>query len=107
MLRNASRTPLGRDWPHSGPNDDAEAHRGGEARGTGPTWAPDRLSVWPVEGGRYGVTRATTDRPGQRAHSAKSKGSPPLASVRVFAPTRTRQHRAARSARASERVDRA
>lgn len=22
---------------------------------TGPTWAPDRLSVWPVEGGRYGV----------------------------------------------------
>lgn len=22
---------------------------------TGPTWAPDRLSVWPVEGGRYGI----------------------------------------------------
>ena len=22
---------------------------------TGPTWAPDRLSVWPVEGGRYGL----------------------------------------------------
>jgi hypothetical protein len=22
---------------------------------TGPTWAPDELSVWPVEGGRYGV----------------------------------------------------
>ena len=22
---------------------------------TGPTWAPDRLSVWPVEGGRFGV----------------------------------------------------
>jgi hypothetical protein len=22
---------------------------------TGPTWAPDRLSVWPVEGGRFGI----------------------------------------------------
>lgn len=22
---------------------------------TGPTWAPDELSVWPVEGGRYGL----------------------------------------------------
>ena len=22
---------------------------------TGPVWAPDRLSVWPVEGGRYGI----------------------------------------------------
>lgn len=22
---------------------------------TGPVWAPDRLSVWPLEGGRYGV----------------------------------------------------
>jgi hypothetical protein len=22
---------------------------------TGPTWAPDQLSVWPVEGGRFGV----------------------------------------------------
>ena len=22
---------------------------------TGPTWAPDRLSLWPVEGGRYGI----------------------------------------------------
>jgi hypothetical protein len=22
---------------------------------TGPTWAPDRLSVWPVEGGRFGL----------------------------------------------------
>jgi hypothetical protein len=22
---------------------------------TGPTWAPDRLSVWPLEGGRYGI----------------------------------------------------
>lgn len=22
---------------------------------TGPTWAPDRLAVWPVEGGRYGI----------------------------------------------------
>jgi hypothetical protein len=22
---------------------------------TGPTWAPDRLSVWPIEGGRFGI----------------------------------------------------
>jgi hypothetical protein len=22
---------------------------------TGPVWAPDRLSVWPVEGGRHGI----------------------------------------------------
>ena len=22
---------------------------------TGPTWAPDRMSVWPVEGGRFGI----------------------------------------------------
>jgi hypothetical protein len=22
---------------------------------TGPTWAPDQLSVWPVEGGRFGI----------------------------------------------------
>lgn len=22
---------------------------------TGPLWAPDRLSVWPLEGGRYGI----------------------------------------------------
>lgn len=22
---------------------------------TGPTWAPDRLSVWPLEGGQFGI----------------------------------------------------
>lgn len=22
---------------------------------TGPTWAPDRMAIWPVEGGRFGV----------------------------------------------------
>ena len=22
---------------------------------TGPTWAPDQLSIWPVEGGRFGI----------------------------------------------------
>jgi len=22
---------------------------------TGPTWAPDRLSIWPLEGGSYGI----------------------------------------------------
>jgi hypothetical protein len=22
---------------------------------TGPTWAPDQLTIWPVEGGRFGI----------------------------------------------------
>jgi hypothetical protein len=22
---------------------------------TGPTWAPDQMSIWPVEGGRFGI----------------------------------------------------
>jgi hypothetical protein len=22
---------------------------------TGPTWAPDQLAIWPVEGGRFGI----------------------------------------------------
>jgi hypothetical protein len=26
---------------------------------TGPTWAPDELSIWPVEGGRYGLDALT------------------------------------------------
>lgn len=30
-------------------------HRTALPAETGPTWAPDRLSIWPVEGGRYGI----------------------------------------------------
>ena len=36
---------------------------------TGPTWAPDRLSVWPVEGGRYGIDAHYDGQTGvERAH---------------------------------------
>ncbi len=31
---------------------------------TGPTWAPDRLTVWPVEGGRYGIDAHYVGRTG-------------------------------------------
>lgn len=35
---------------------------------TGPTWAPDELSIWPVEGGRYGLDAHYQGRTGaQRA----------------------------------------
>ncbi len=35
---------------------------------TGPTWAPDRLSIWPVEGGRFGIDAHYHGRTGaQRA----------------------------------------
>ncbi len=35
---------------------------------TGPTWAPDELSVWPVEGGRFGLDAHYHGRTGtQRA----------------------------------------
>ena len=27
----------------------------GPARGDGTIWAPDQLSIWPVEGGRFGI----------------------------------------------------
>jgi hypothetical protein len=33
---------------------------------TGPTWAPDELSVWPVEGGRYGIDAHYHGRTGAR-----------------------------------------
>src|SRR5918997_2610144 len=41
---------------------------------TGPTWAPDQLSVWPVEGGRFGLDahyEGATD--GQRAEHQAHK----------------------------------
>jgi hypothetical protein len=33
---------------------------------TGPTWAPDELSLWPVEGGRYGIDAHYHGRTGAR-----------------------------------------
>jgi hypothetical protein len=41
---------------------------------TGPTWAPDRLSVWPVEGGRYGVDAHYHGQTGiERAHGQQDR----------------------------------
>jgi hypothetical protein len=46
---------------------------------TGPTWAPDRLSVWPVEGGRYGIDahyhgRTGVERARHHAQRLKAHG---------------------------------
>lgn len=41
---------------------------------TGPTWAPDELSVWPVEGGRFGLdARYAGDTGRQRARKQASR----------------------------------
>jgi hypothetical protein len=41
---------------------------------TGPTWAPDELSVWPVEGGRYGLDARYTGATGkQRAETQAAR----------------------------------
>jgi hypothetical protein len=46
---------------------------------TGPTWAPDQLSVWPVEGGRFGIDAhyhgtSGKARAGQQAERLKRVG---------------------------------
>jgi hypothetical protein len=41
---------------------------------TGPVWAPDRLSVWPVEGGRFGIDAHYHGVTGvERAHVQQSR----------------------------------
>jgi hypothetical protein len=78
--RKRDEPPLGdRTWS-SRPNPQA-----GEARTdmirhsalpaeTGPTWAPDQLSVWPVEGGRYGLDARYHGATGrQRAQHQRSR----------------------------------
>ena len=41
---------------------------------TGPVWAPDRLSVWPVEGGRFGIDAHYHGRTGlQRARGQQDR----------------------------------
>src|SRR5215475_4258261 len=37
---------------------------------TGPTWAPDELSIWPVEGGRFGLD-ARYQGPSGKARAAQ------------------------------------
>ncbi len=39
---------------------------------TGPTWAPDELSIWPVEGGRFGID-ARYQGPSGRARAAQQE----------------------------------
>jgi len=41
---------------------------------TGPMWAPDCLSVWPVEGGRYGIDAHYQGHSGiERAHGQQQR----------------------------------
>jgi hypothetical protein len=41
---------------------------------TGPTWAPDELSIWPVEGGRFGLDARYAGETGkQRARKQVSR----------------------------------
>jgi hypothetical protein len=40
---------------------------------TGPTWAPDQLAIWPVEGGRFGID-ARYHGPSGRARAAQQAG---------------------------------
>jgi hypothetical protein len=50
---------------------------------TGPVWAPDRLGVWPLEGGRYGIDAhyfgatgaARAERQAQRLQQAGLRAS--------------------------------
>ena len=57
---------------------------------TGPIWAPDRLSIWPVEGGRYGIDAHYQGKTGvERAeHQVKRLATAGLiASLRPEPPT--------------------
>ena len=52
---------------------------------TGPIWAPDELSVWPVEGGRYGLDahyHGTTGRRRARYQQSRLAGLNLTATVR-------------------------
>jgi hypothetical protein len=54
---------------------------------TGPTWAPDELSVWPVEGGRFGLDARYSGETGrQRARKQASR----LAAAGLVAAVRDR-----------------
>lgn len=50
---------------------------------TGPTWAPDRLSIWPVEGGRFGIDAHYHGATGARRaeHQLKRLGEAGLAAA--------------------------
>ena len=40
---------------------------------TGPTWAPDQLSIWPVEGGRFGLDARYHGRSGKERAAAQAQ----------------------------------
>ena len=45
---------------------------------TGPTWAPDQLSVWPVEGGRFGLDAHYEGDTGAQRAEYQAKRAEPL-----------------------------
>lgn len=58
--RSDSQRPDERAWSAATSTDTRDAHEElvrytALPAETGPIWAPDRLSIWPVEGGRYGI----------------------------------------------------
>jgi hypothetical protein len=56
---------------------------------TGPTWAPDELSIWPVEGGRYGLDAHYHGATGAaRARHQQTR----LAGVNLAATVRSNDH---------------
>src|SRR3954465_1293501 len=40
---------------------------------TGPTWAPDQLSIWPVEGGRFGIDAHYQGKSGRERAQARPR----------------------------------
>ena len=40
---------------------------------TGPLWAPDELSIWPVEGGRFGLDARYHGRSGRQRATAQAQ----------------------------------
>src|ERR671916_2843015 len=56
---------------------------------TGPVWAPDQLSVWPVEGGRFGIDahyHGTTGADRARRQIERLAAAGPHATVRPRSP---------------------
>jgi hypothetical protein len=56
---------------------------------TGPTWAPDELSIWPVEGGRFGIDARYQGESG-RARAAQQAGR--LERFNLYASVRDDEH---------------
>ena len=73
---------------------------------TGPTWAPDQLSIWPVEGGRFGIDARYQGASGRaRAEQQAVRLQRVELGVAIRADAE-RRHVAARAARARRGVAR-